>query len=270
LAIDRNELQLHYQPILAREGKFVGFEALARWTHAKHGPISPATFIPVAEKTGLILPLSRWVLSKACQDAATWGRPLTVAVNLSPSHFDPEDVPTLIRSVLAETGLAASRLELEITEGLLIPDPKRALSALAKLRELGVQLAIDDFGTGYSSLSYLRDFPFTKIKIDQSFVATIDSQETSRAIIRAVIGLGHAMSMEIVAEGVESREQLEFLIAEGADFIQGYLIGKPAPIAGFAGITGNDGPGSAYGYSASGQLRKTKLVEAGFNYTLSF
>lgn len=178
--IDKNELQLHYQPLAATHGKVVGFEALIRWYHPKRGNISPEAFIPISEECGLIIPLSRWVLRQACLEAASWKRPLNVALNLSPVQFEHEDLPALIKSVLSKTGLAPDRLELEITEGVLIADSERALATLEKLNKLGVQIVLDDFGTGYSSLSYLRDFPFSKIKIDRSFVAKIGVQDSRR------------------------------------------------------------------------------------------
>jgi diguanylate cyclase (GGDEF)-like protein/PAS domain S-box-containing protein len=244
--IDKNELQLHYQPLAATHGKVVGFEALIRWYHPKRGNISPEAFIPISEECGLIIPLSRWVLRQACLEAASWKRPLNVAVNLSPVQFEHEDLPALIKSVLSKTGLAPDRLELEITEGVLIADSERALATLEKLNKLGVQIVLDDFGTGYSSLSYLRDFPFSKIKIDRSFVAKIGVQDSAKAIIRAVIGLGHSMNLTVTAEGVETESQLKYLKDERCDMIQGYLIGRPAPIESFSILTGNVEKKSAF------------------------
>ena len=264
--VERNGLEVHYQPLALSTGKVVGFEALVRWLHPKKGNISPADFIPIAEGSGLILPLSRWVLWQACRQAASWKRPLTIAVNLSPVQFQHEDLPRLVGSVLSETGLAAERLELEITEGVLISDSDRAFATLTKLRKLGVQIALDDFGTGYSSLSYLRDFPFSKIKIDRSFIDNIGVQESAKPIIHAVIGLGHSMEMTVTAEGVETKAQLEYLINEGCDLVQGYLIGRPAPIESFPKHTGNVGKQTNAAYGPDGRLTRVSRAGLGLNY----
>jgi diguanylate cyclase (GGDEF)-like protein/PAS domain S-box-containing protein len=264
--VERNGLDVHYQPLALSTGKVVGFEALARWLHPKKGNISPADFIPIAERSGLILPLSRWVLWQACRQAASWKRPLNIAVNLSPVQFQHEDLPRLVESVLSETGLAAERLELEITEGVLISDSDRAFVTLTKLRKLGVHIALDDFGTGYSSLSYLRDFPFSKIKIDKSFMDNIGMQESAKAIIHAVIGLGHSMEMTVTAEGVETKAQLEYLINEGCDLVQGYLIGRPAPIESFPKHTGKVVIQTKSAYGSDGRLRRVSLAGLGVDY----
>ena len=266
--IERNGLDLHYQPVALDTGKVVAFEALARWYHPKKGNISPGDFIPIAEESGQILQLSRWVLWQACQQAASWKRPLDIAVNLSAVQFQHEDLPALIGSVLSGTGLAPKRLELEITEGALISDSDRALVTLTKLRKIGVQIALDDFGTGYSSLSYLRDFPFSKIKIDRSFIEKIGVQDSAKAIIHAVIGLGHSMKMAVTAEGVETEEQLKYLRDEGCDLIQGYLIGRPAPIESYATLTGNIISPNKSIYCSGGRLEKASLAGLGFNYRL--
>lgn len=266
--IERNGLDLHYQPLATGQGKIVGFEALVRWHHPTKGNISPDAFVPLSEECGLILPLSRWVLRQACLEAASWKRPLNVAVNLSPVQFQHENLPALIETVLSEAGLAPERLELEITEGVLIADSSRALSTLLKLRSLGVQIALDDFGTGHSSLSYLKDFPFSKIKIDRSFIDKIGVKDSANAIIHAVIGLGHSMNMSVTAEGVETYEQFEYLRDEDCDLMQGYLIGRPAPIDSFAAFTGNTGKRHTTMYGPDGKLKKTSLPELGFNYVL--
>ena len=235
-AVARNELVLHYQP-QARVGEgIIGFEALVRWHHPTRGIIPPGTFIPLAEESGLIISIGEWVLREACREAASWPRALQIAVNLSPVQFQHGDLPGMIHSVLLETGLAAPRLELEITEGVLIGDFSRALSTLRRLKSLGVRIAMDDFGTGYSSLSYLQSFPFDKIKIDRSFVSNFDRSAQSAAIVRAVIGLGRGLELPVVAEGVETADQLAFLACEACDEVQGFLVGRPAPIENYAEI----------------------------------
>jgi diguanylate cyclase (GGDEF)-like protein/PAS domain S-box-containing protein len=232
------ELELYYQPQTQIAGAIVGFEALLRWHHPTRGLVPPGIFIPVAEESGLITAIGEWVLRDACREAASWPRPLRVAINLSPIQFQQGDLPTLVHSVLLETGLAAERLEFEITENVLIGDFSRTVSILRRLKLLGVRISMDDFGTGYSSLSYLQSFPFDKIKIDQTFIANLDRNPQSAAIIRAVIGLGHGLGLPILAEGVETKEQLEFLARESCDEVQGYLIGHPLPIADYAEILG--------------------------------
>jgi diguanylate cyclase len=234
LAIDNGELAVHYQPLAGLEsGEILGFEALLRWTHPQLGPISPVTFIRLAEESGLIIGLGEWVLREACREAASWSPPLKLAVNISPVQFLQDDLVGAIETILGETGLAASRLDLEVTEGLLIKDADSALVTLRRLKALGVQISMDDFGTGYSSLSYFRLFPFDKVKIDQSFVQDMIANPQSRAIIRSVIGLGRGLGVPVVAEGVETAEQLAALRAEGCDQVQGYLISRPNPIGFF-------------------------------------
>jgi diguanylate cyclase (GGDEF)-like protein len=235
-AIERNELMLHYQPQAKVGGEVVAFEALLRWHHPQRGTIPPATFIPLAEESGLILPIGEWALRTACHEAASWGRPIRIGVNLSPVQFRHGDLPALVHSVLLETGLNPSRLELEITEGVLIDDFSRTVSLLRRLKALGVRIAMDDFGTGYSSLSYLQSFPFDKIKIDQTFISNLKQNAQSATIIRAVIGLGRGLDVPVIAEGVETQEQLEFLAGASCDQIQGYIIGKPQPIEYYAGV----------------------------------
>ena len=240
-ALERQELKLFYQPQATTGGEITGFEALARWQHPKRGMVPPAEFIPIAEESSLIMSIGEWVLREACAEAASWPRPLQIAVNLSPAQFKQGDLPALVHTVLLQTGLSPSRLELEITEGVLIGDFTRALSILRRLKALGVRIAMDDFGTGYSSLSYLQSFPFDKIKIDRSFIADVQSSHQSAAIVRAVIGLARGLEVPVVAEGVETSEQLAFLSQESCSEIQGYLIGRPSPIASYDEMVGRAG-----------------------------
>ena len=267
-AIDQNALHVQYQPLIARRGVLAGFGALARWRHSVRGNIPPDTFIPVAEESGLILSLSRWVLQNACLEAATWKHPLTVAVNISASQFKHEDLPALIKLVLMETGLAPERLELEITEGALISDSEHALAILLKLKEMGVQIALDDFGTGYSSLIYLRDFPISKIKIDRSSVANLSTQPSSKAIIHAIINIVHAMNLQVTAEGVETDEQLRYLLDEGCDMIQGYLVGRPAPIEHFAPFLRSNDFRTIFCQWPNNELRLAGLAERSFKHAV--
>ncbi len=242
-AIRNGELSLAFQPqAIARgsvaDSEIIGFEALARWQHPVRGQVSPAEFIPIAEESGLIVEMGEWILRRACREAASWPKPLQVAVNLSPAQFMHGDVVGLVHSILLETGLAPDRLELEITEGVLIEDFDRGLALLRRLKALGVRISMDDFGSGYSSLSYLQAFPFDKIKIDRAFIINLGRNPQSAAIVRAVIDLGHGLDMSIVAEGVETVDQLAFLAHEGCDGVQGYLLGKPLPIGQYAGLVG--------------------------------
>jgi diguanylate cyclase (GGDEF)-like protein/PAS domain S-box-containing protein len=229
-AIEHDELRVYYQPQAAIDGRVLGFEALVRWQHPTRGLISPSLFIPLAEETGIIVSIGEWMLRHACREAAGWERPLQIAINLSAVQFRHGDLPGLVHSILLETGLAPHRLELEVTESVLIDDFSRAVAILRRLKALGVRIAMDDFGTGYSSLSYLQAFPFDKIKIDQAFISNLDKSPQSAAIVRAIIGLGRALSLPVTAEGVETADQLAFLARESCDEVQGYLIGKPLPI----------------------------------------
>src|ERR1700761_465829 len=243
LAIKNGELSLYYQPqAVARptvaSSEITGFEALARWLPPVRGFVPPSDFIPIAEESGLIVEMGEWILREACGQAASWPAPLPIAVNLSPAQFMHGDVVGLVHAILLETGLAPGRLELEITEGVLIEDFDRGLALLRRLKALGVCISMDDFGSGYSSLSYLQAFPFDKIKIDRAFVINLGRNPQSAAIVRAVIGLGHALEMSIVAEGVETQDQLAFLADEGCDAVQGYFIGKPAPVGRYAHLVG--------------------------------
>jgi diguanylate cyclase (GGDEF)-like protein len=233
------ELVLHYQPLSKIGGEAFGFEALVRWQHPKRGLLLPNEFIPLAEESGFISDIGAWVLREACREAASWKRPLQIAVNVSPLQFGYPDLTELVHSVLLETGLAPGRLELEITEGVLSSDPARVLSVLRRLKSLGVKIAMDDFGTGYSSLSSLQSFPFDKIKIDREFISNLGRNEQSSAIVRAVIGLGRNLNMPVIAEGVETEDQRAILMREGCQEIQGYLFGRPLAISRYSDLTGS-------------------------------
>jgi diguanylate cyclase (GGDEF)-like protein/PAS domain S-box-containing protein len=248
-AVARQEFVLHYQPIVAvKENKVVGVEALIRWNSPELGFVSPAQFIPLAEETGLIVPIGEWVLTTACIQAKAWqnqGRQLTMSVNLSPRQFRQKDLVEMIAAVLDKTGLDASLLELEITEGMIMHRPDQAVAVLERLHQLGVQLSVDDFGTGYSSLSYLKKFPVQKLKIDRSFVQDLTTDDDSASIVTAIIAMAKSLKLEVVAEGVETRDQLAFLTRLQCDKYQGYLFSKPVPaddclrlLEKFAGIAG--------------------------------
>jgi len=239
-AINHGELLLHYQPQKKMSGEIIGFEALARWQCPKRGMVPPGTFIPIAEESSLIIWVGEWVLREACREAASWPQPLTIAVNISPIQFRHGDLPRLVHSVLLETGLAPGRLELEITESVMINDFSRAVSILNRLKSLGVRIAMDDFGTGYSSLSYLQSFSCDKIKIDRVFICDLEDNYHSRSIVRAVIGLGQSLDLPILAEGVETEAQHAFLVQEGCDEVQGYLTGRPLLIRDYAQLVGRE------------------------------
>jgi len=233
MALDRRELRMMYQPLFGlRENRVTCFEALMRWTHEGEA-ISPAEFIPVAEETGLIVQMGEWALREACRTAVSWPAPVRVAVNLSPVQFKNKRLFETVRDILAETGLAPTRLELEITESLLLKDSEQVLEALHRLRSIGIRISMDDFGTGYSSLSYLRAFPFDKIKIDRSFMRDLERRGDSLAIIKAVIQLGQSLGMSTTAEGVETEEQLRAVREQGCTEVQGFLFSPPleAPAA---------------------------------------
>jgi diguanylate cyclase (GGDEF)-like protein len=229
-AIVNGEFELYYQPIIdMTSNEVTSFEALLRWLHPTRGLVGPLEFIPLAEETGLIVPIGEWVLREACAQAARWPEHVHVAVNLSPTQFRKGDLVTLVMSALSASGVAPHRLELEITETALLQDSDATLATLHRLRSLGVAISMDDFGTGYSSLSYLRKFPFDKIKIDQSFIRDLGDGSDSLAIVRAVTGLGSSLGMATIAEGVETSEQLKRLRAEGCTKAQGFLFGAPKP-----------------------------------------
>ncbi len=228
-AVRTGGLALHYQPIVRLDDDATaGFEALMRWRHPERGPVSPAEFIPLAEETGLIVPLGEWALREACREAAGWPGDVRIAVNVSAVQFRRPGLERAVVAALAASGLAPGRLELEITESTLLEDSEAVIACLHRLRGLGVRIALDDFGTGYSSLSYLRRFPFQKIKIDRSFVAEIHDADTA-AIVQAIVCLGVRLGASITAEGVETAEQLERVREIGCTDVQGYLLGKPLP-----------------------------------------
>ncbi|MGI4942771.1 MAG: putative bifunctional diguanylate cyclase/phosphodiesterase, partial [Janthinobacterium lividum] len=227
-AIDRNELIVEFQPIIdLLTGNITGAEALVRWMHPERGRISPADFIPIAEESGLIVPLGAWVLRRACGEAATWSGQARVAVNLSPLQFRDPGLLALVDDVLAETGLAPQRLELEITESVFLDAVDTTLACLHALRERGIHIALDDFGTGYSSLSYLRSFPFDKVKIDQSFIRDLSVNEDAIAIVQAIVGMASSLGMRTTGEGVETQSQAQLLQLTGCSQVQGYLFGRP-------------------------------------------
>ncbi|MBH5369094.1 EAL domain-containing protein [Bradyrhizobium glycinis] len=227
VAVERGELYLEYQPQQHRDGTLMGYEALVRWRHPVRGLISPGEFIPIAEQSGAIAQIDDWVLMEACREAASWGQPLRVAVNVSAAQFRRENLDAQVRRALRDSGLPAGRLELEITEGVLIEDVPRAKRTMQSLKSLGILMALDDFGTGYSSLSYLEAFPLDRIKVDRSFVAALGQSERSLAIVRAVIGLAHGLGVPVLAEGIETEAQMSLLVQEGCDEMQGYLLGRP-------------------------------------------
>jgi diguanylate cyclase (GGDEF)-like protein/PAS domain S-box-containing protein len=238
-AISRRELSVVYQPqARTNDQEVTGFEALLRWSSPERGMIPPNVFIPIAEECGLILQIGEWVLRESCREAARWARPLNIAVNVSAVQLHSAHFAELVHEVLFQTGLSPSRLELEITETALIRDLNRALSTLRKLKGIGVRIAMDDFGTGYSSLSNLRAFPFDRIKIDASFIRSVSESSQAATIVRAVLGLGRGLQLPVLAEGVETAEELAFLTAEECQEVQGYFLGRPQSIDAFQEITG--------------------------------
>jgi diguanylate cyclase (GGDEF)-like protein/PAS domain S-box-containing protein len=237
-ALEQNQFLVYFQPQARMDGEVIGFEALLRWNHPTRGFVPPDQFIPLAEENGLIIQIGEWVLREACREAASWPRPLQVAVNLSPVQFQAGDLERSIHQILLETGLAPTRLEVEITEGVLIGDFTRALNLLRRLKALGIRIAMDDFGSGYSSLSYLQSFPFDKIKIDRSFISDLEASPQSAEIVRAVLSLAHALNMPVVAEGVETEAQRAFLAREACEEMQGYLVGRPDLIERYLDLIG--------------------------------
>ncbi len=229
-AIDRNGFELHYQPIHStRTGEIGSFETLMRWDHPERGRLSPAEFIPVAESSGLIVRLGEWALLQACRAATGWPASIGVAVNLSPIQFSDENLPNLVRSVIDETGLDPARLDLEITESVLLEPTPRVLANIAQLRAIGAKIVMDDFGTGFSSLNSLRRFRFDKLKIDKSFTDGVDNEEGA-AIVRTIVHLASTLKMETVLEGIETEAQAIFARLEGVDEVQGYHYAKPMPL----------------------------------------
>ena len=234
LALERGELSLNYQPIAdCQSGDILGMEALLRWKHPQRGMISPALFIPLAEETGYIISIGEWVLRTACEQCRRWqkmGFPwLYVAVNLSARQFHQEDLPASIYKILQETGFNPGKLYLELTEGLIMQQADAAIRTLQELEAMDIHISIDDFGTGYSSLSYLKRFPIDVLKIDQSFVRDIPGDEDDAAIAGAIIAMAHGLGLRVVAEGVETLEQLNFMRAHHGDAMQGYYFSKPLP-----------------------------------------
>jgi EAL domain-containing protein (putative c-di-GMP-specific phosphodiesterase class I) len=234
-ALERGEFVVHYQPQVNIEtGRIVGVEALVRWQHPERGLVSPLEFIPVAEETGLIVPLGAWVLRTACAQNRAWQDaglpPMRMAVNLSARQFQRRDLLDTVAAALAETGLPPQYLQLEITEGAAMQDVDLTLAILRELREAGVQISIDDFGTGHSSLSYLKRFPIDVVKIDQSFVQDLTVDPNDAAIASTIIVMAHALNLKVIAEGVETAEQLAFLRERDCDEMQGFLFSRPAPV----------------------------------------
>jgi EAL domain-containing protein (putative c-di-GMP-specific phosphodiesterase class I) len=233
-AVEREEMVLFYQPqTSSRTGEIVGVEALVRWRHPEMGIVPPTNFIPLAEETGLIIPIGKWILEQACRQGKIWadrGHDLRMSVNISARQFEQNDLGAMIEAITRETGFDARMLDVELTESAMMSRGDAAISLMAGLKDLGVQLAVDDFGTGYSSLSYLRHFPLDILKVDRSFVRGIESNEVDIAIIRAVVDLAHAIGLTVVAEGVETKTQSALLQELGCDVLQGYLFSPPLPV----------------------------------------
>jgi len=233
-ALDRHEFMLHYQPqCRAATGEIVGAEVLIRWNHPQLGPVSPAKFIPIAEETGLIVPIGEWVLREACRQHIAWKKlglpPIRIAINISAVQFRQKDFHQLVQKIIRETGLSPECLELELTESVVMSDAASTAASLAQLRQLGIRLAVDDFGTGYSSLSYLREFPLDRLKIDRSFIHNIDKVPANLAIVRAIVALGKNLGLDIIAEGVETGTELALVAANDCTEVQGYHISRPMP-----------------------------------------
>ncbi|KWT74740.1 diguanylate cyclase/phosphodiesterase (GGDEF & EAL domains) with PAS/PAC sensor(s) [Comamonas testosteroni] len=231
-AIKTEAFELHYQvQVDIASGQAVGAEALLRWRHPTRGLVPPAEFIPLAEETGLIVPIGEWALRAACMEAMSWSRSLgiqlTIGVNLSPKQFQDAKLLEKVDMALANSGLPANQLELEITEGMVMRKPDEAAATMRALRQLGVYLSVDDFGTGYSSLGYLSRFPIQGLKIDRSFVRNVPDSETDATIARAIVSLGKSLGLTVVAEGVETQAQLDFMRQQGCHIAQGYLLGRP-------------------------------------------
>ena len=239
-AVCENQFELHYQPLIALpSGRLTGFEALIRWRHPETGLVPPNDFLPLAEKLGLMWRIGDWVIREACRTAARWPNTLSVAVNIAPAQFKDGRLVATLRSALAESGLQPQRLELEVTETVLLPASGDAPTQLAAIRALGCHIAMDDFGTGYSSLTQLRSFPFDRLKVDRSFIRDLPESAQSLAILRSVIGLGRSLGIAVTAEGVETADQMRLLILEGCNSAQGYLIGKPKEAAAYAELIAN-------------------------------
>jgi diguanylate cyclase (GGDEF)-like protein/PAS domain S-box-containing protein len=251
-ALERDELVLYFQPkIRATTGEIVGLEALIRWQHPELGLVPPSQFIPLAEETGLIVPIGEWVLHSACRQNRLWQQaghpPVHVAVNIASPHFRQGALSDSVAAALQDSGLDPGWLELEVTESMLMQSVDTTLATLFKLKDRGVRLAIDDFGTGYSSLSYLKRFPLDTLKIDRSFVKDLPRDAEDAAIAKAIIAMAHSLKLEVVAEGVESAEQLAFLQQHGCDVVQGFLFSRPVPAAAFGSLLANRGVKAASG-----------------------
>ena len=230
LALDRDQIELYYQPLIcARSGLIGSMEALVRWKHPKLGSVPPSKFIPIAEDLGLMGKLGAWVIERACFDAREWPSSVRAAVNVSAAQFQTRALELDIALALGKSGLTGDRLELEITESVLLDDEDTVLAVIDKVREMGITVSLDDFGTGYSSLSYVHKYPLDKIKIDRSFVASLPSSKHSQSIVRTIVSLAKSLGMSIIAEGIETEEQLALLKEEGCDQLQGFLISKPVP-----------------------------------------
>jgi EAL domain-containing protein (putative c-di-GMP-specific phosphodiesterase class I) len=247
-ALKREEFVVHYQPqVEIDSGRIVGTEALVRWQHPERGLVSPIDFIPVAEETGLIVPLGTWVLQTACDQNMAWQQaghaPIPVAVNLSARQFQERDLLDMVTQALEESGMDPEYLQLEITEGVAMQDVESTTRTLRALREMGVQIAIDDFGTGHSSLSYLRSFPVSALKIDISFVRDLTIDPNDAAITAAILAMANSLALKVIAEGVETEEQLAFLREHGCDEMQGFLFSKAVPADELEEMLGRDEPG---------------------------
>jgi EAL domain-containing protein (putative c-di-GMP-specific phosphodiesterase class I) len=235
-ALERGEFEVYYQPrVQLSNGRVSGFEALLRWRHPRQGLLGPAEFIPILEDTGLIVAVGEWVLRTACQQIRSWQKmgidSPPIAVNLSARQFHQRDLDSVVARIVAETGVDAAKLELELTESLLMREPEEAARTLHRLQHMGIRLAVDDFGTGYSSLAYLKRFPIAALKIDRTFVSDVTSNPGDAAITVAIVNLAHSLGMKVVAEGVETEEQLAFLNLHGCDEVQGYLFSPALPAA---------------------------------------
>jgi EAL domain-containing protein (putative c-di-GMP-specific phosphodiesterase class I) len=231
-ALERGELVLYYQPqVDFASGRIVGTEALVRWQHPEHGLLTPASFIDIAEETGLIVPIGQWVLHAACTTQRAWREaglgPLRMSINLSPRQFLHEGLMSDIAAIVRLSGGDPALIELEITEGMVMQDPERAVTLLRDMRQIGVHVAIDDFGTGHSSLAYLKRFPVDNLKIDRSFIAEIPADRGDAAITQAIIAMAHSLELKVIAEGVETQAQFDFLAAQGCDEYQGYFFARP-------------------------------------------
>jgi diguanylate cyclase (GGDEF)-like protein len=227
-AVVRQQLSVAYQPLMdANTAMVKGYEALLRWRHPVHGPVGPDRFIPIAEESGSIIQLGEWVMEQACAEAALWPTPLTIAVNVSPIQFQLPSFFEFVAGVLSRTGLDGRRLEIEITESVLMRDRDKVLALLHRLRSLGIRIVMDDFGTGYSSLSNLQSFPFDKVKIDRSFTSALEHDPAARSIVRAIIGLGQSLGVPVLTEGVENEAQRLIVVEQGCAELQGYLFGRP-------------------------------------------